>query len=307
MIVARASLVLGLLTVACSLNTRPTIDAATMAQFWEEPTDLEQRDLFLGPGGAENAPDPNDLYAFKDAKDVGTQPGYDVNDSHGREWSTKLGTESRTEVVVSRLVWAIGYRQPNVYYLPRWTLVRNGKRIPQTGARFRLDDTKKLGEWSWQENPFLHTRQLVGLWVLMTMVNNADLKAQQNAIYQTKKSAPGPRVQYMVKDLGAAFGATAWPVGGSKDDAAAFEAEPFIDSVVANRVHFAYRGSFMEPAIQRSATPADVRWTAQLLSRLTPKQWRDAFKAGGFTDEESARYIARMHEKISEGLALGDY
>lgn len=307
MTMLRGSLSLAVLTIACSLNTRPTIDPATMAQFWENPTDLEQRDLFLGPGGAKNAPDPNDVYAFKEAKDVGTQPGYDVKDSQGREWSTKLGRESRTEVVVSRLVWALGYRQPNVYYLPRWTLVRDGKRIPQTGARFRLDDTKKLGEWSWQKNPFLHTRELTGLWVLMAMVNNSDLKAQQNAIYETKKDAPGPRVQYMVKDLGAAFGATAWPVGGSKGNPPDFEKEAFIDSVAADRVHFAYRGSFMEPQVQRSATPADVKWTAQLLSRLTTKQWHDAFRAGGFSDEEGARYIARMKQKIAEGLALGAY
>jgi hypothetical protein len=295
------------LTVGCSLNTRPTVEPSTMAQFWENPVDLEQRDLRLGPGGSKNAPDPNELYTFVEAKEVGTQPGYDVKDSKGREWSAKLGRESRTEVVVSRLVWAIGYRQPSVYYVPRWTLVKDGKKIPQTGARFRLDNTKNLGEWSWRKNPFLHTRELTGLWVLMAIVNNSDLKSQQNAVYEMKGDAPGPRVQYMVKDLGAALGTTGWPVGGSKDNPDGFDAEPFIERVEANRVHFAYRGSLLEPQIQRSATPADVKWTSQLLSRLTPKQWSDAFAAGGFRDEEAARYIARLKQKIAEGLALGAY
>ena len=295
-------------TVGCSPNARPTVEPKTLAQFWENPTDLEQRDLFFGPGGSKKAPDPNDLYAFADEKDVGTQPGYDVKDSKGREWSAKLGPESRTEVVVSRLVWAIGYRQPSVYYLPRWTLVKDGKRIPQTGARFRLDDTKNLGEWSWRKNPFLHSRELTGLWVFMAMVNNSDLKSQQNAIYEMKDDdAPGPRVQYMVKDLGASFGTTGWPVGGSKDNPDGFDAEPFIEKVEANRVHFAYHGSWLEPQIQRSATPADVKWTSQLLSRLTPKQWRDAFRAGGFSDEEAARYISRLKQKIDEGLTLDGY
>jgi hypothetical protein len=294
-------------TVGCSLNTRPTVDSRTMSQFWKDPTDLEQRDLLLGAGGSKNAPDPNDLYTFIEAKEVGTQPGYDVTDSKGREWSTKLGRESRTEVVVSRLVWAIGYHQPSVYYVPQWTLVKDGKRIAQTGARFRLDNTKKLAEWSWRKNPFLHTRELTGLWVLMVMVNNSDLKSQQNAIYQMKGDAPGPRVQYMVKDLGAAFGTTGWPVGGTKADPDGFEAEPFVDSVEANRVHFAYRGSFLEPQVQRSATPDDVKWTSRLLARLTPKQWSDAFKAGGFSDEEAPRYISRLRQKIAEGLALDSY
>ena len=300
-------LALAAFAIGCSFNSRPTVDATTLAQFWEDPTDLEQRDLLLGPGGSKDAPDPNDVYTFVEEKKVGTQPGYDVKDSKGREWSAKLGKESRTEVVVSRLVWAIGYRQPSVYYVPLWTLVRDGKRIPQTGARFRLDNTKNLGEWSWSKNPFLHTRELTGLWVFMVMVNNPDLKAQQNAIYQFKGDAPGPRVQYVVKDLGAALGTTAWPVGGSKDDPAGFENEPFIDHVEGNRVHFVYEGSIFEPQIQRSATPADVKWTAQLLSRLTPQQWRDAFRAGGFSDEEGSRYAARLKQKIAEGLALDNY
>lgn len=294
-------------TIACSVNTRPTVDPSTLSQLWEEPTDLEQRDLLLGPGGSKNAPDPNDVYTFVEAKKVGTQPGYDVKDSKGREWSTKLGRESRIEVVVSRLAWAIGYRQPSVYYLPRWTLVQDGKRITQTGARFRLDNTKNLGEWSWAKNPFLHTRELTGLWVFMVMVNNSDLKSQQNAIYQMKGDAPGPRIQYMVKDLGAAFGRTGWPVGGTKDDPQGFEEAPFVESVEGNRVHFAYNGSILEPEIQRTATPEDVRWTARLLSRLTQQQWRDAFRAGGFSDEEGARYVARLKQKIAEGLALDSY
>ena len=293
---------------ACSVNTRPTVDSTTMAQLWEYPADLEQRNLLLGPGGSKNAPDPNDVYTFVDAKAVGTQPGYDVKDSRGREWSTKLGKESRTEVTASRIVWAIGYHQPTVYYLPRWTLLRDGKRIPQSGARFRLDDTKNLGQWSWRKNPFLHTRELTGLWVLMVMMNNADLKSQQNAIYRLKDDdAPGPRVRYVVKDLGAAFGSTAWPVGGSKDNPDDFDEEAFVERVEENRVHFAYRGSFFEPQIQRTAAPADVRWVSQLLSRLTPKQWSDAFRAGGFSEQEAARYITRLKQKIAEGLALDGY
>ena len=294
---------------ACALNERRTVDATTMAQLWESPTDLEQRDLFYGTGGAKNAPDPNELYEFKEEKAVGTQPGYDVEDSKGREWSVKLGPEASPEVAVSRLVWAIGYRQPSVYYLPRWTLVRDGKRIPQPGARFRLDDTKNLAEWSWRQNPFLHTRQIAGLYVLMVMVNNWDVKSQQNALYEYKEKAvfSGPRQQYMVKDLGASLGRSAWPVGGSKGDPAGFENETFIERVEGNRVHFAYQGSWLEPQLLRSITPADVRWTSELLARLTPKQWSDAFRGAGFSEAEGSRYIRRLQEKIAEGRGLGQF
>lgn len=304
-----SAVALAIFATACALNERRTIDATTMAQLWESPTDLEQRDLFYGTGGRKNAPDPNELYEFKEEKAVGTQPGYDVEDSKGREWSVKLGPEARPEVAVSRLVWAIGYRQPSVYYLPRWTLVRDGKRIPQSGARFRLDDTKNLAEWSWRQNPFLHTRQIAGLFVLMVMVNNWDVKSQQNAIYEYKAKAEhaGPRQQYMVKDLGASLGRSAWPVGGSKANPADFENETFIERVEGNRVHFGYQGSWLEPQLVRSITPADVRWTSELLARLTPNQWSDAFRAAGFSEAEANRYIRRLQEKISEGLALGQF
>jgi hypothetical protein len=305
---APLALSLPLFAISCSLNKRPTVDPVIMAQLWEPPTDLEQRDLFRGVGGSKKAPDPNELYEFKEAKEVGTQPGYDVKDSKGREWSVKLGEEARPEVAVSRLLWAIGYRQPSVYYLPRWTLVRDGKRIPQTGARFRLDEAKNLGGWSWRKNPFLHTRQLAGLFVYQVMVNNWDVKTQQNALYEMKdKDVPGPREQYMVKDLGASLGRSVWPVSGTKADPDGFDDELFIERVEGNRVHFAYQGAWLEPQLLRSITPADVRWTAELLSRLTPKQWRDAFRAAGFSDAEANRYIRRLQQKVAEGLRLDSY
>jgi hypothetical protein len=303
----RIAATLSLLAISCAPNQRPTVDPKRMEQLWEEPTDLEHRDLFLGVGGSKNAPDPDELYEFKEEKAVGTQPGYDVKDSKGREWSVKLGSEARPEVAVSRLVWAIGYHQPSVYYLPRWTLVRDGKKTPQEGGRFRLDDTKKLDEWSWRRGPFFNTRQLSGLFVLMVMVNNWDIKSQQNAIYRLKGEAPGPREQYMVKDLGASLGRSAWPVGGTKADPAGFEAEPFIERVEGNRVHFAFQGSWLEPQLLRSITPADVRWTAELLSRLTPRQWSDAFRSAGFSDVDASRFIARLQQKAGEGLHLGAF
>jgi hypothetical protein len=299
---------LSLVAISCAPNERPTVDPVRMAQLWEPPNDLEKRDLFHGVGGSKNAPDPDELYEFKEQKAVGTQPGYDVKDSKDREWSVKLGEEARPEVAVSRLLWAIGYHQPSVYYLPRWTLVRDGKKIPQSGARFRLDNTKNLGEWSWRKNPFLHTRQLAGLFVYQVMINNWDVKSQQNALYRMKgDDAPGPREQYMVKDLGASLGRSAWPVGGSKADPKGFEEEPFIEGVEGNRVRFGYQGAWLEPQLLRSITPADVRWTAALLSRLTPKQWSDAFRGAGFREVEANRYIARLKEKIAEGLRLSWY
>ena len=38
--------------------------------------------------------------------------------------------------------------------------------------------------------------------------------------------------------------------------------------------------------------------------RLSDAQWRDAFRAGGYTPEDTARFIRRLKQKIAEGLAL---
>jgi hypothetical protein len=43
-----------------------------------------------------------------------------------------------------------------------------------------------------------------------------------------------------------------------------------------------------------------------LLNQLSAQQWRDAFRAGGFDDEEAGRYIRRLKHKIAEGLRLED-
>ena len=41
-----------------------------------------------------------------------------------------------------------------------------------------------------------------------------------------------------------------------------------------------------------------------LAGRLSDKQLSDAFRAGGYQPDLAARFIARMKQKIGEGLAL---
>jgi hypothetical protein len=51
---------------------------ADIAELWQEPADLFERDLFNGPGGAELSPPANGTYEFVAFKTTGTNPGYDV-------------------------------------------------------------------------------------------------------------------------------------------------------------------------------------------------------------------------------------
>ena len=53
-----------------------------------------------------------------------------------------------------------------------------------------------------------------------------------------------------------------------------------------------------------SVTPDQVRWACEPLSRLSDRQWEDAFRAGGFTPEQGGRYIRKIKTKLAQGLAL---
>ena len=92
------------------------------------PPTSAQRDLFLGPWGAEHAPDPAATYVFEEKKKQGMlggfSPGYTVRGPGGIEWSAKQGPEAQAEVTASRLVWALGFHQPPVYFLENWNALR---------------------------------------------------------------------------------------------------------------------------------------------------------------------------------------
>ena len=84
---------------------------------------IASRDLFDGPWGTERAPDPSAIYTFVERKQQGTNPGITVKDPRGREWHVKQpphndqGAEGPIEVTLSRVLSAVGYHQPPVYFL----------------------------------------------------------------------------------------------------------------------------------------------------------------------------------------------
>src|SRR5262245_2850402 len=146
-----------------------------ISQLWEQPEDIASRDLYYGPWGAEHAPDPHAVYTFVRPKKGGANPGVVVRDASGRQWHVKqaphnpIGDEGPAEVVLSRILSALGYHQPPVYYLPSFTMARGSETRTEPGGRFRLHQSWLVdrGSWSWQENPFLNTRPYQGLLVVL--------------------------------------------------------------------------------------------------------------------------------------------
>jgi len=283
----------------------PTADAR-LAQLWSDPGPAP-RDLYWGIGGREFAPPPDANYRFEQRDDSGFSVSYDVTGPDGLEWSAKIGPEAQTEVVLSRVLWGLGYHQPPVYYLPSWNLADGSGQVKrESEARFRpkLDQLEREGFWSWRGNPFVGTRPFNGLLVILLMFNSTDLKDDNNSIYEMKQRWPGaPRVQrwYVVRDLGASLGETGklYPRRNWIDG---FEREGFLLGVTEGRIEFEYTGRHRE--LLEMIRPGDLRWAASRLQRLTEQQWRDAFRAANYTDEVRDRYLRKIRQKIEAALKV---
>lgn len=272
-----------------------------MAPLWVNPADLESRDLFYGPGGRELVPSPDVPYRFRTQDTRGHSGGFRVEDPLGRTWKVKIGDEVESEIAVSRILWAIGYRQPVMHYVARWRMKGGPKLTPQPG-RFRLEsDHANDGEWSWEDNPFVHSRPFRGLVVANILLNNWDLATSNNRVYRIKGPGASAARWYVVQDLGGSLGRTHWPIGG-RNDIDGFESQSFIQSVHDDRVDFDYHGPHR--SLVDDLTVADVLWTCRLLSRLSDRQLLDAFRAAGYPEDVQQRYVRKIRRKIDEGRAL---
>lgn len=284
--------------LTASQSSNPKSRRATIDELWKDPGNIAAKDLRWGRGGKALAPSADGVYQFKSSDTTGYSPGYDVVDAQGRKWDVKTGDEGQTEVMASRLLWAIGFHQPVVYFVPEWTMKDGPVSRPNSG-RFRLgSDHDTDGEWSWTENPFLGTRQLKGLVVANLIINNWDLKPSQNRIFTEVRN---PSRWFVVQDIGASFGKTAWPVG-NRNNIDDFESQKLVLGVENGRVQFDYHARHRE--LLADITPADVVWVCRLLDRITDKQWAQLFTGAAISPEIGVRYTRKLKSKIQEGLAL---
>ena len=317
---AAACCALGLViqVVACGRITREVrlaVDLrASVEELWQEPSDIQQRDLFHGPGGRALLPR-DTAFTFVARDTSGWSPGFDVRTPDGIDWSVKLGPEAQSEVVSSRILWAIGFHQPPTYYLETWNLTGQ-ESGPQPAGRFRpsLANQKVVADWSWYENPFVGSRAFGGLIVANLILNSWDWKTSNNKVYELSEPAQGVRRWFVVRDLGASLGKTTYPGvlkwfrlrgfgQGTRNDLPGFEEQGFIQRLDREAApDFDYSGIYRD--VIETVTAADVRWTCGLLQRLSDDQWRDAFRAGGYNAEHAARYVLKIKAKIAQGLAL---
>ncbi len=307
-LVSTAGLVILWICAASAATAVGNREDVQITALWQAPVDLPHRDLVNGPWGARYAPDPDATYTFLRPKKGGVNPGVVVRDLLGRTWHVKQArdenrdAEGPVEVVLSRVLSAVGYHQPPVYFLPSFTIADASGTHRAPGGRFRLDEPslQDCGNWSWRRNPFLGTRPYQALLVILLVFNSWDLKDSNNTLYEFHRDDQIER-RYVVRDLGGALGDTG-RFGVKRNNIKEFERNRFIIDIDDGFVRFDYRGK--QPKLMHRITVEDVRWASELLSGLEERQWRDAFRTGGYESDIAERFIKKIRSNIAAGLQL---
>ena len=323
------------------------VKPVSIGALWHDPGDISALDLAFGEGGRAHAPRSDASYSFEKEDLGGSSTKFYVKDQNGVEWLVKVGDEARGETATTRLVWAMGYFTDEDYFLPSMhvsgmvKLHRQSRAIHKDGtvtnARLKRIQRgqKKLNTWAWADNPFLGSRELNGLRVIMALVNNWDLKTINNKVYGPKeakketapagddekisdleKNQDGGGVRYAVSDLGASFGRTGGVSSRSKGKLKDYQKDNFIRAATPETVDFVMRTKpagilrLFRPHYYRQRTAmadtvgniprADAKWIGGQLARLTPEQIRSAFLAAGFTPKEADGYLIELKKRIVE-------
>lgn len=264
---------------------------------WES-VNISERNLLDGPGG--NAMRPNlSKIEFIEEEKSGHNKKFRIKDGSGRIWIAKIGREAMPETAAVRLLWGIGYKSEVNYYVPKLTIPGQGT-FEEVRLEARPDDIKRLDEWKWDENPFVGTKELNGLRMMMMFLNNWDVLDLQNKVLQV-----GDEQHYIVSDLGSTFGSLGnnnlpivYRLGRSTGNAKDFSKSSFIKGVEGNEVILAYKGKSRD--VFRGFTTEDARWLADLLKQLSKKQITDAFRAAGFSSSERNTYVKAVSNRILE-------
>jgi hypothetical protein len=305
--------------------------AAGVPVLWRDPGNISTRDLKYGPGSRELSP--VGPFIFVSEESTGESPKFRVTDARGETWVVKLGVEAQAETVATRLLWSVGYFADEAYYLDRVEVnnlpsLSRGQNYVEgkstiRGARFepKRKNVDRGANWDWEENPFVKSRELDGLKVLMILLGNYDTRLANNKILTATNAETGSlEARYVATDVGATLG----KVGGlggkrSKNSLPDFRSSKFILGVENGIVKFDYNttpkgmgkfASFFKPSYRssqarkeramRTITVENARWIGSLLSRVTDEQLRDAFRAANYDGETMEGFIKVLRERIDQ-------
>jgi hypothetical protein len=258
---------------------------------WREPTDVESRNLLLGAGGEAMKPDLSSV-TFIEEKTGGYSKKYRVRDGAGNEWIAKIGKEAQPDTSANRLLWAVGYEPEIAYLVPHLTIIGKGA-FDNVRLEARPKDVKRIGAWKWSDNPFKGTRELQGLKIMMALINNWDMKDDNNEILATKDDG---ELRYIISDLGGSFGKTGGIITRSRNKPSDYVKADFVKAIKGDRIDFNYGGKNQK--LFDDLTIQDAKWLAGYLGRLNDEQIKDAFRAANYPPEDVERLSLAVRDRI---------
>lgn len=270
------------------------------AVIWREPADIQTRDLYYGPGGREHMP--VGMLSFIGEKMNGVNPKFDVRDEAGIRWGVKMGREARPEVAATRLMWAVGYFANEDYYLPELNISGNMRlqrgqdlihhqKIDGVRLKRHNKGEHKIADWSWSSNPFVGTRELDGLKLMMELVCNVDLKSANQHVYDVD----GLEQRYIAADVGSSFGMCGKSMFYTKGVLRDFQSKPLLRNAGTE---------FVDGWKFQHIPREHAKWIGGYLAQLSDAQISDAFRAAGFSPAEIDGFTKKVREKIAELAAL---
>lgn len=293
---------------AQKVSVRKTGRVVPKAVLWE-PVNVESRDLYLGPGGAEMQPDLNSVKFLEEDKS-GHNKKWKIKDAAGRKWVAKFGREAQPETAAVRILYGLGYKTEINYLAPTITIPGKGT-FNNVRLEARPDNVERLDQWKWRSNPFTGSDQLQALKIMMVFMTNWDLLDMQNKVLRVDE---GSRTEhhYIISDLGATFGRFGnnnipifYRLGRKTNDPKAWSKAKFIKGVKNGNLVMAYTGG-KSRGIMKGITVGQGRWLYNMLSRLHENQWRDAFRAANYSESDIRILTAAAKRRVDElGSAVG--
>jgi hypothetical protein len=268
---------------------------------WQDAGDISTRDLFYGPGGEAGQPDLSHVTFVRD-ETGGYSKKYRVRDGAGRVWVAKLSNEAQAETAATRLVWAIGYKTEITYLVPQVTIEGKGA-FKNVRFEARPEGVKRLENWMWGVNPFFGSREYQGLKVMMVLLDNWDIKDENNKILRVRDAESGSEeLDYIISDLGATFGKTGGAFSRTRNEPEDYAKAKFIKGVEKGRVKFHYSGKRGD--LFKDITVEQAHWLGELVSRLSDQQINDAFRAANYSQAEISLLAQAFKSRVTELMTL---
>ncbi len=286
---------------------KKSVSSGTKAPVMWKKVNVRSQDTYFGSAGRSAMPDLRRITFIREDKG-GYSTKYRIRDGSNRVWVAKLGKEAQSETAAVRLLSALGYETEIVYLVPRMTIPTKGT-FTNVRLEARPDSIEREGHWSWAKNPFIGTQQLQGLKLMMAMFNNWDMKNDNNVILESRNDR-----FYVISDLGATFGKMGisdlpmlrW-IGRTRNNPEDYsKSKTFVKKVdKKGRVKVAFNGK--NSGELDNITVEQARWLVDLLTQLSDRQIRDAFRAANYTPAEINMLTQAFKRRINQLDMAADY